>query len=214
MIGGKGIGLFLARFLIVYLLLLAPWPGLRQGYAAFVRRATSAVFGSFGSDGKVYVFPSAKMTPDDLPAGYQMPAEGRELDIHLALSSRRGSRYTTYLDTNSRKFGYLPTAFVLALIAASPVGRRRRLVAAGLGLIATQAYVGLKMFVWLVQAFSRDDPVAIYAFGSFGRDAVSRLHNLLNLQIAGTYVLPLVIWITVTFRPRDWSRISASPRGA
>lgn len=202
---------FLLRFLVLFLLLVAPYPGIKNVYASLIRFCGTRLFASFTADGNVYFFPTSTLTPDDVPEGYQLPAPERGLDIHLKLTSRKSPAHMTILHTNSHYIAYTPTAFVAALILATPIPWPRKWRALLWGMLLVSALVALKFAVWLVFAFGKNDPVAIFHFSPFGRAVMHHLYNVIVTGVSGAYILPLPIWILVTFRRADWQRITQSP---
>ncbi len=210
----KPVGGFCARFLVVFALLMVPWPGLKEGYATLLRVGGSFVFTSFGSDDIVRFFPSATVTPDDVPPGYQLPDPGRGLDIHIKLRSRRAPIHAGLIHTNSQTFGYLPTAFLISLIVATPIPWSRRWRALVWGLVLVNALVLLKFVLWLFYAFSQNNPIALFALDPFSRRVVHHMYQFLVVGVAGAYILPLPIWVLVSFRREDWVAVfGKAPNG-
>lgn len=210
----KPAAVFLLRFLVVFLLLVAPLSVTKRAYASLLRFGGTCLFASFTSSGTVYFYPTSTLTPQDVPKGYQLPAPHRGLDIHLKLTSRNSATHMSILHTNSRYIGYVPTAFVAALILATPIPWPRKWRALLWGMLLVSAFVALKFAVWLVFAFGKDNPVAIFHFGSFGRGVMRHLYGVIVTGVPGTYIFPLPIWILVTFRRADWHRLTQPPTPA
>jgi len=116
---------FLARFLLVFVLLAAPWPGLHEGYAAVFCGAGNLLFGRFGSDGRVRFRPK--------------PQADRKSDMELELRNRSNDAEYV-IEGSARLQGYKPTAYVVALILASPVRWSRRFRAVLWGLLGVNVY--------------------------------------------------------------------------
>lgn len=207
----KPAAMFLLRFLLVFLLLLAPLSVTKRAYASLLRFGGTCLFASFPPNGTVHFFPTSTLTPEDVPKGYKLPAPDRGLDIHLKLTSRSSRTHMTILHTNSRYIAYVPTAFVAALILATPIPWPRKWRALLWGMLLVSAFVALKFAVWLVFAFARNDPVAMFHFGPFGRGVMRHLYSVIVTGVPGTYIFPLPIWILVTFRRADWPRLTQPP---
>ncbi len=144
MLKRKPIAGFFVRFLIVYAALMAPWPVVRDSYAALYRAGCNALFARFGSDGAVRLRPLGKPIAKH--------------DTEFALTNRRtGAEYTF---AGSSLQGYNPTAFVVALILATPIPWSRRWRAVLWGLLWVNVYVALRVVVFLVMAYSGDNSLA------------------------------------------------------
>ena len=190
------LGGFFLRFLVVFVLLMAPWPGVSEAYAAFFRAGGNFLFSKFGSDGRVRFLPLAN------------PDEGRDTEVVL-VNRRAGGEMRVV--GGSRLQGYKPTAFVLALILATPVPWSRRWRAVVWGLVLVNAYVGLRVFAFLLAAFSGDSTVALFSPGPVCRAILDFFVWVLVVSFAGWLIVPLPIWALVTFRRSDWPTILRAP---
>ena len=110
---------FFAKLMVFNALLMVPWPGVREAYGTLYRGMGNLLFRTFGSSGRVYF--SAVDPP---------PTDKDHKDTLLVLENLRSGGRSTPMERNVRKDGYLPTAFAVSLILATPVPWRRRLVAA------------------------------------------------------------------------------------
>ena len=203
---------FFLRFLLALVLLMFPWPGLKEKYGDFFRTAGGTLYdGSYG-DGIVRIHPRGTLTADDVPPGYPLPAADRERDIHLLLKSRRAPNYVDVLHANSRS-GYLPTAFVASLILATPIPWSRRWRALLWGLLWINVYVMAIFGFFIVYAFSMDNPVALIE-ASWARRMIRGVYEVVLAGLAGSYIFPLPIWFLVSFRAGDLARILPRRAGA
>jgi len=198
MFHAKLIAGFLGRFILVFVLLMAPWPGLKDGYAAFYRAAGNSLFTRFGDDGRVHFRSSTRPDPD------------RNLEVVLK-NWRTGSEYV-FAGTSAK--GYNPTAFVVALILATPIPWRRRLRALLWGLVSVNVYVALRILLFLVVAFSGDNALALFTPGPLGQGILDYLNWVVVESFAGALLLPLPIWILVSFKRDDLRTILATPFAA
>lgn len=188
MFKGRSALAFLVRFVIVFTLLMAPWPGLREAYAACFRAGGNVLLGAFGAHGSVRFLPLS--TPDP------------EHDTELILRDRRTGK-TVHLAGDSRLYGYLPTGFVLSLILATPMGRSRRVKALILGMALVNVYVILRLAVFLAVAFSGAYGLTLYIYGPFWRGVLGFTHWVVVVSFAGWLIVPLPIWAFASFCGRD-----------
>ncbi len=200
---GRLVGRFLGIFVLVYVPLIIPWPALTDGYAKGFRAAGEMVLGSFGAHGEVRFKPSL--------------IKDGEWDTALILGNRR-TKAGTQLDIDARELGYKPTVFVVALFIATPYPLRRRFRLLVVGVVLTQAYVAFRVLLILLYAFGDSrTKLAFFELGPFSMKTVAMLLAILDaLPLAGTFVLPALIWGSVAFRRSDLAnfreKLGISPR--
>ena len=192
MLSAKRIAGFFFGFTVIFALLMAPWPGLDEAHAGLLRVAGNVLFARFGSDGVVQF------------RSLSAPAPGHELEVALS-NLRSGVAYV--FPFSSRKQGYKPTAFVLALTLATPIPWSRRWRTVLWGLLWVNVYVLLRVTVFLFAAFSGDAQLAPFSLGAIGTKVLVYVHWVVVASFAGSLILPLVIWVLVTFRRKDWEAV-------
>ena len=182
---------FFLRLILIYGLLIVPWPGLNPGYLTFFRAGGNLLFGSFG--------PSATVRfVDESPP---QDSWSTKLTFENRLNGRGGGIYY------EARQGYLATALVSALILATPVSRRRKGWAILWGLLLANAFVALRIHLGLLDLFSRPgDPMAMFSFSPFWKDALQLSVLISTASPELTFVVPVFIWIVVTLRRGDLER--------
>ncbi len=187
----KLIGGFFGRFLAVFVLLMIPWPGVGEAYGAFFRAGGNLLFSSFGTGGLVRFLP---LEESDGVHDHVVHAEN--LQTGMAVGVRGRSRIT----------GYQPTAYVIALIVATPLPWSRRLKALAWGLLLVNAYVAVRMLLLLLVTFS-SDALGLFSPGAVMRTVLGFSEWVVVRSFGGSFVVPLGIWALAMFRRGDWSRI-------
>ncbi len=176
---------FLVIFFVVFVILILPWPGLRGGYAAVYRWIGNTCWSSFSS--------VAAMRFEPLEPGEIDDAEGRDTKLTFRHRTVQAPPFT--MAVNTRFQGYTPTAFVIALILASPVPWKRRLLALLIGIVLVSAFVAFRQYVFIANVIYQPEgvmgKVREFAYWVFVE------------SFAGVFVIPLVIWLVATFRRRD-----------
>ncbi|MFQ5491167.1 MAG: hypothetical protein ACE5GE_10630 [Phycisphaerae bacterium] len=188
---------FFLKLVLLYALLMAPWPGLRSAYAATFRFVGRLCFTHFGQDGRV------TFEPHEYAFG--------QTDTELILHNRRQPDTRGTVTCDSRLRGYFPTAFVIALILATPLPAKRRLRALLWGLLAVNVFVALRIALLIVQTFSGDHPGALYHPSPFWAGVLKQLVTNLCDAPASHFIIPIFIWITTTLRPNDLKRWMQPP---
>jgi len=190
---------FAATAAVVFALLMAPWPGLRAGYAACFRTAGEISFSFFWRGGDVRFEP------------YEEP--GREADTRVRVDEDAGPAWYTLVD--SRGAGYLPLAVFLALLAATPIGRRRKALALVGGGLLVHGYVTLLLWINLLEGLTRHAagcPAGAHAAwlqGPTWGHALETAIVLFRLEPTVFLAAPVLAWLVVCVRPDDlrrWAR--------
>jgi len=171
-----------------YTLFIVPWPGLEHAYARVFESGAGAVFGSFGSDGAVRFVPS---TATDDPT-----------NTDILLWNRR-KRAGGWMQFSSRAQGYVPVAFLTALILSTPLPLRRKVWAFLLGMLLLHAFIALKLLVALTHFFSVDRSFALFTPSQFWQGILSEVMKFVAFAPFFSRVVATFIWILVTFRRDD-----------
>jgi len=195
------IGRFLLGFAVAFGALVAPWPGWNAAYGALFRGGAAAVFSD--GHGRILVrFRRAEHPPR------------AEIDTEIVVADRaqigrdgRGPANVLGLDT--RSVGWIPTALVLALIVATPVGWRRQWRALVLGLAVVHVYILLVVGVYLWNETAGAVPVS---FLPYWAGLGGGLEETLVTQLGPSFAVPALIWVAVTFRREDWAGFGSRVR--
>ena len=195
----KPIPRFLGGFILAIGLLLAPWPGLKDGHAHALRAVGNALFGHFGAKG-IVVFRALDDGADPLHntiiylGNRDRLLPGGQLDV---VSVKFSSRYTAWL----------PAALVAALVLATPLPWRRRWVALGWGLLWVHLFIVFVLLVMILHQYAESPAVGLHQWTGLPRHALDALHQILVGYIGASYAVPVLIWIAVAFRRDDWPRL-------
>ena len=180
------------RFMVIFAVLITPWPGWNDLYSQYFRALGQTVFGRDEGRREV-VFSRADA---DSHAG---------LDTQLTLANRdlldrdgRGLRIKTELD--SRSIGWIPTALAFALIVATPISLRRRGLALIGGLVLVHGFILFSLLSWI---WNNSADVSLITYSAWGKQLVDELNYTLMNQIGASFSIPVLIWIMVTFRHQD-----------
>lgn len=182
---------FLGMFALVYGALIAPWPSWNDRYGTYFRGFCGCFLAHERSD-SIVRFRAA-------PAGAALDTQivlvdPRTIDAH-------GHAKGHILGLDSRGVGWIPTAFLSALVLSTWIGWKRRLGALGLGLVAIHLYLllAVRAYIW-----NRTLPeTAVGTFSSAVKWVAAGLEETMVTQLGPSFVVPAVIWILVTFRKGD-----------
>jgi len=185
---------FALRLLVVYGLLIAPWPGLKSGYGSLFRTCGNKLIQASGLRDMVEFRP---------PTVHQA---AWDVEMHMKNPKTRESWHVEF---RSHGWGYLPTAAIVALIVATPLAWSRRWMALIAGLVLVQLFIALRVAVLLL--FGMYWGGAIHLSEVQAKAAEIALEGFSNSPVA-TFIVPVVIWLLVTFRRSDLEAIL--PRSA
>ena len=183
---------FFVRLFVIYGLLAIPWPGLRLGYASLYCDVGNLIFGSFMPGGSVHFHP---MIP---------PTVKNDTNIECA-NLETGALVT--LITGSRNSAYLPTAFLVSLVLATPVPWQRRAWALLWGLMLMTVFVASCQLVCVLYAFNRPC-LSLISVGPRWSQALETLFEAAQGDAVTWLAVAALIWVLVTFRRSDWETIS------
>ena len=184
--GGEGFAVpfksllaFSAWFLLIFVVLLLLWSPFGDAYGRLFR-ATGNILVGQGAPGRI-CFERAE-TPD----------EKHDVQIVVIDPNARLKR-TTQL--SSRRHGYMPTSFLIALTLGTPVAWSRRLRSVLWGLLAINIYIAAKLILFPI-AYGGDDPI-----GAWTLPGVLRwVFWVVGASSVGWAVVPLLVWAILTFR--------------
>ena len=190
----KRISEFLFWCLVTYGLLLLPWHGLMDAYRAGFRAVGNVLFHSVGDGGSVYF---EKLSDAD-----------RVRDTTLRLTNRtNGTRGS--MDIRAAYLAYRPTAFLVALVLATPTPWSRRGWALLWGLVGVGVFVAFRIWLQVFDALSNGDALSVYVLGPFGKGVLAAMLKVVVHASTMSYLAPACIWVLVALRRGDWAAITA-----
>ena len=190
---------FAALSALYFALLTIPWPGpwsgpapyLMSAYRWLFRGAGNTLFVRMGDGGSVALSPLGSAL--------------HESDTTLRVSnSRTGASGSG--EIKSIYIGYRPTAFLAALILATPAPWRRRGFAMLWGLLLVGVFVTARTWVRLAVMMSNDDPLRAYDLSDWTRGLLAGVNGVLVRSPAVGYIVPALIWIIVAIRKEQWAK--------
>lgn len=192
MLPGRRIVWSVVLFTIIFGLLSVRWPGLQEAYSKAFQRVGTRVFGRFGEKGIVKFLPAQRVS--------------RISDTEIT-TKVEGSPYVGVGEISPRLMGYLPMAELLALVLVSTVAWRRRLVAILGGMLLLHATLYLRLWILIRIYFSADEtPWQQYHPSPTTLNFLNRTNEIINTAPTAGFVIPVLIWLAVTFRYSDWER--------
>lgn len=194
-IGRHVVAAFFIKLCVIYGVWLAAWPWTQNVYRAFFRQVGQSLLHKVGNTGRV------KFT--------NMDQVERERDTLMILENTAFTKQHEENPVSARYLGYLPTGFTIALVLATPTPWHRRLWSLFLGVILIQLFITFQLWLGVLWRFSgpATDSFFIYHPGTFWRGALDVLRKVLAMSPVTAYIAPVFIWLLVSFRVEDLTRI-------
>ncbi len=174
----------LITFLVLYVVLMVPWPGVQEAYHGAFVQVGATVFGGFG----------ARSTP----VFEAFDEKGQKADTTINVL-HRPTGGTVWMRLSSREIGYFPTAVVTALILATPATWRKRLTAWLIGIVAVYGFVGIRLLI-IILFYANRDLAAMSGDPTFWQKGVSQGIHFIGTGHALSYIIPIIIWALVSIR--------------
>ncbi len=192
-------GWFFLKLIVIYGLLLIPWPGVERGYAVYYRGMANLFYGSLGSVG------TARFE------SFQERSGRYDSQMIIKCVSFDGKRTTRDVPFHTRRIGYLPTVQVTALILATSMPWRRKLRALLFGLVLIHAFIILEIGLTVMYSLT-DVRLPVFDFEPWTCHFFARLYEMTVISPTLSFILPILIWLLVCFRREDWQQIVESIR--
>lgn len=168
---------FFLIFLTTFGVALVAWEGLGSFYGALFRGAGDVLAVGSGPWTVKYSRHLDLDSNHDTQVLLRNRQDGLQRDVNLS----------------SRRMAYMPTAFLIALVLATPTSRERKRLALLWGFIGVHFYIALRLA--LVPA------TYIALRGEESRETLlTSLEWVFSGSSAGWMVVPLVIWLIVTLK--------------
>ncbi len=193
MLLAKRVRWFFLQSVVIFAVLWALWPVLGESYGKLFRAGGNCLVG-LGSGGRVWFSSPTDYDPY------------RDIEIVIAKRSFDGSMVQRTTTVSSRRHGYMPTVFVLALTLATPIPWSRRWRAIVWVFFLIHAYIALKLAVFPM-VYGPEAAVGTSSLAHFCRAGLERLYWIISASQAGWAIVPLFVWALVTLRGHDWASI-------
>jgi len=182
-----------------YALLTVHWPGPWSGPAPILMDAYRS---AFRAEGNLLFFRmgnnySARFKSYDGPRREQVDTTVRVENVRTRIGGE--------IDFSAISIGYRVTAFLVALILATPFPWSRRLKVLLWGLVWVTVFVALRMWLRTVDEFAKAG-MLIYPVGPSVTRVVRVMTQVLVHSTGTSYMVVAFIWIVTAFRREDLDR--------
>lgn len=199
---------FLLWFVVSYILLLISFSFLADQFAQQYRAIGKAKFEQFEDRGIVQFFPYEKDK-----TGYKLDTKVVLFNRDQVIAAKQSGQATVRgaeLFVSSWYNAVLPIIILLSLILASPVSWKRKLMGAFIGIILLYLFVFFKLRLSIANEYLKTPSLE---FIPPNPNWVKTAHAIFVTNIETTIILPVFIWILVTFRKTDLQKFSTYSKG-
>lgn len=185
---------FVVCFAFWYAVLLFSWPITGQAYCATFRAIGSLIYGRNDR--------SKETTFEAYSQGWHSHYT-RVVIVNPAKMKPDGSGPVRNLDLDTRAFGWMPLALLLAFVLATPLPWKRRWRALVWGVLCQQAFtmMALGYCIW-----NESTEVGLVSISEAWKEAAAAVKSLLAGQLI--LAVPVLIWLLVMFRGGDLQKIT------
>lgn len=194
----KIIARFIVIFSITYIVLLLPQSGIDRKYENFFRNMGNKLFGNFGKEGVL-------MLKEEYGEGY-------DTRIYLSKKSlldKNNDYKAEIFPINSRRIGYISTAFLFALIVATRLTWKRKLFAIIIGLALVTAYAMLKLRVLILHFYTLTKTTGLYQSPD-EKKSIEFWSDFFARPNTPVYYFVIIVWIAVSFSKKDFQKLNGS----
>ena len=185
--------------MLIYGVLLIPWPGWHKLYGQFYQGMGNTAFGN--ATEKLYLFCGPnfeKVWP-------------RNFDTLVTMANRdrldaQGKGPLIRLGLDSWQMGWIPTALSISLPLATPIRWPRRVSALFWSVCLTQCFVFLSLgfFIW-----NESTRISLLTLAPLWKALTDAIETDVTAPVGVPLFVPVLIWILVTFRSKDGELIRA-----
>jgi hypothetical protein len=200
MISTKKLLLSVGAFVVLYTLLLLPQLNVNRLYAEYFCSVGNFLFEDFPHGG----FVNLKT---------QEPKGGNDVALFLSRADWMEGTKIKGVTANkaSDRIGYLITAFFVALTLATPITWQRKTIALVLGMVIVTAFVMLKMYIIILNAYTLVDWFGLYQ-ETAEKERIQFWYEHFAASATYGYSFVVVVWLALVVRKRDWKILNASFR--
>ena len=192
---------FLLLFPLIYGLLIAPWPGFKEGYGRYFLALCRTVFAE---------------TPTRYLQFEPSPDTRFAIGVQIVLGNKdqvdaKGHIPVQILGLEARGVGWIPTALLIALTLASPVSWRRRAWSLFWGVLLVHGFIvfAVACYIW-----NQSTELGLLTVNAFEKAILGGLEETLVTQLGASFVVPALLWFVVTFRLCELTAIGKDVAGS
>jgi len=186
--------LWLALF---YGLLITPWPGMKRTYAGYFQSLGNILFARHDGPRRTRFQPldnRDRAWPDNFDTAIL-------IGNRYALNDQ-GKPKVFLLAVDAWQMGWTPTAFLVALVLATPISWQRRLWSLLLSLLCVHSFILLTVGISIWNESTR---ISLVTLTPFWKAIANQVEDLALDPVGPSFFAAALIWILVSFRRQDFT---------
>ncbi|MBP6428113.1 MAG: hypothetical protein KA430_11035 [Bacteroidia bacterium] len=183
---------FVIKVAVIYLLLSLPFRFLENAYRNFYISTATNLFQSTHENGYV------RFLKDKNPEIVQVQVANKTTPLP------NGRFEAAFTDVNIRLRGYISTAFLLALIASSSTGKRRKLAELLIGFFAISFFVFVKQWIHILYILISNPFLKLTDYSAGQEKFIRFVYENLIAPSGPTLFVVFLIWLILSFRKNDF----------
>lgn len=191
MLRTKPVLIFFIKAAIIYIILALPFSFYDEMYGKFYRKCASGMFSTFHGNGLARFVEGNEKAVTRVNVGNSEQIKSN------------GTLETTFGYLNIRFLAYLPTILLIALILASPVNWKRKLLALVIGLLLLTVFIMFLQWLHLMYLSIRATWLNLIDFSESKKNTLNQAYKYLVEMPGFSRFLVVLIWLLVTFRKED-----------
>jgi len=211
---------FCWKLVVIYLVLVAPGPWIKEWWAGAFRETVTSLFqpipamtikslAALGCKATVN-----ELRPEDLSVRFDpIKKPDRVLDSDM-LIIRENAAYRGQLVTLAGRMSvsgwhkcYIPIATIIAMVLATPVSWRRRIVALLWGIPLVVFFILLGLTLTFINGISAGDPLALFELSATAKKVITEADHVISRAPVTSFLFPVFIWLLVMFQHVNWGEV-------
>lgn len=184
---------FLFSALLIYIILALPVVAIEKTYTTFFSKTSSFFLGSFFETGFARYLTNSDPVTVHVQVGNKAN-KTTENTVRVALT-----------DVKTRIRGYLPTILFVALILASPIPWRPKLLKLFFGFFLLTAFVLFKQWIHILFVIDQNPFLSLYTFNSFEKKVVEFGYTNIITTVGPSLLVAVLIWVLLIYRRKEMS---------
>jgi hypothetical protein len=183
---------FLCLSLGIFLLLILVGP--KKMYASCYRSGGNLLYSHCGHQR------IANLKPYTDPNG--------PLDTEMRIG-KVGKGYIAEMPINSKRLAFIPTALLIALMLATPIGWKQKATMLGISMAILQGLILIALGISLAEGFThvQADGKLLLKLPTYVEWMVGRLDKFLSGDMNTTFLMPVLVWVLVVARFADFNKL-------
>ncbi|MCX6291292.1 MAG: hypothetical protein NT126_05960 [Bacteroidetes bacterium] len=183
---------FLAIFAAVYIFFLLPQTGIDRAYEKFIRTSVNQVFNRLTDKEVIFLEDEQRKDHDT-----KLYLSNKSLRVNG--NDFKGAVYPLKL----RRIGFIATAFLIALILATPTSKRRKFFALFFGYLWMTVFVMVKLRIIILHHYTISNWVGLHLDAGEIKK-IEFWNEIFARSNTNSYYFALIVWLAVSFSKTQW----------